>query len=132
MRHTPATLAAALAIAALALTGCAVGTTAPGAGGSASGSSSPTATAAAVRIDVTVSHRRVSPKPSVHRVHLGDRVRLSVTSDQPDEVHLHGYDKEIEIQPGKPGTIDFTAGLPGIFEVETHKSNLQLLQLEVK
>jgi len=85
-----------------------------------------------VRIAVQIAHHKVTPADAVHGVHLGDQVVLTVTSDADDEVHLHGYDKEIEIAAGRPGTIDFTANLPGIFEVETHKSNLQLLQIEVK
>ncbi|WP_194916583.1 hypothetical protein [Catenulispora rubra] len=102
-----------------------------------SAKSTPTAAAGGagtgpVRISVQIAHHKVSPADAVHDVHLGDQVVLTVTSDADDEVHLHGYDKEIEIAAGKPGTIDFTANLPGIFEVETHKSNLQLLQIEVK
>jgi hypothetical protein len=123
---------AALALAALALTGCSSDSGSGGSSPSPGSSSSAGSTAAATAIDVTITQGQISPKPSVHRVHLGDHVRLSVTSDQADEAHLHGYDKEIELQPGKPGTIDFTADIPGIFEVELHKSNLQLLQLEVK
>jgi len=128
VRNTPAGIATAVALAALALTGCASGATSPGSGSATSSASG----APATRIEVTVSHGRISPKPSLHHIHLGDRVQLTVTSDQPDEVHLHGYDQEIAIQPGKPGTINVTADLPGIFEVELHKSDLQLLQLEVK
>lgn len=97
-----------------------------------SGISAPTAVAGPERIQVVIADREVTPAPSVHTVHLGREVLLTVTGDQPDELHLHGYDKEVEIAAGKPGTIDFTANLPGIFEVETHKSGLQLLQIEVK
>lgn len=97
-----------------------------------SGGSAPTAVAGPERIQVVIADREVTPVPSVHTVHLGREVLLTVTGDQPDEVHVHGYDKEVEIAAGKPGTIDFTANLPGIFEVETHKSGLQLLQIEVK
>jgi hypothetical protein len=47
-------------------------------------------------------------------------------------VHVHGVDIEKATSPGKPVTITFVAKDPGIFEVETHKSGLQLLQLEVR
>lgn len=129
MRTAPAVLAAALMVAALGLTGCASGGGKTDAAPSSSGAS---ASAPDDLIAVVVANGKVSPKPSVHKVHLGDRVRLTVTSDRPDQVHLHGYNKEIEIQSGKPGTIDFVADVPGVFEVETHKSNLQLLQLQVQ
>jgi hypothetical protein len=134
-RKTLVSTAAALALAALALTGCSSSSSSdsPGsAGSSASPGASQSAGAATDSISITVSSGRISPKPAVHQVHLGDQLRLTVTSDKPDEAHLHGYDKEIELQPGKPGTISVKADIPGIFEFETHKSNLQLLQIEVK
>jgi len=34
--------------------------------------------------------------------------------------------------PGQPTTIEFTANQTGVFEVETHQSNLLLLQLQVR
>lgn len=130
MRTRPLVLAAALTAAALAVAGCSSDSgDAGGSGGSTAGSGS-TASPQDV-IAVTVTHGAISPKPSVHKVHLGDRVELKVTSDQDDEAHLHGYDKEIELKAGTPGTVDITANIPGIFEVELHRSNLQLLQLEV-
>lgn len=64
-------------------------------------------------------------------VPLGTRVTLNVTSDAADEVHVHGYDKEIRIPAGGTGTVTFTADIPGVFEVEMHDSGLQLLQLQV-
>ncbi|MEZ0109669.1 hypothetical protein ABH920_003683 [Catenulispora sp. EB89] len=117
----------ALAVGLFGVAACSSATSTPAAAAGATG-----AGAGPVRIAVQIAHHKVSPADAVHAVHLGDQVVLTVTSDADDEVHLHGYDKEIEIAAGRPGTIDFTANLPGIFEVETHKSNLQLLQIEVK
>jgi FtsP/CotA-like multicopper oxidase with cupredoxin domain len=50
----------------------------------------------------------------------GDNVRLVVSADAPDEVHLHGYDIEKEAEPGKPAVISFKANLEGAFELESH------------
>ena len=55
-----------------------------------------------------------------------------MASDQPDEVHVHGFENEKAVRPGKPAIINLTADQPGIFEVETHESELQLLQLVVR
>lgn len=133
---TLATTAAALALAALALTGCSSSSSSDSSGSAGSsgspGASQSAGSAATDSISITIANGKVSPKPAVHQVHLGDQLRLTVTGDKPDEAHLHGYDKEIELQPGKPGTISVKADIPGIFELETHKSNLQLLQIEVK
>jgi hypothetical protein len=59
-------------------------------------------------------------------------VRIIVTSDKADEAHVHGYDKAIELTPGKPGMVEFTANETGLFEVETHGSHALLFQLVVR
>ena len=50
----------------------------------------------------------------------GDTVRIVVTSDVGDEIHLHGYDIEKEAGPGKPARFEFKANLEGAFELESH------------
>ena len=101
-------------------------------GPSATGSSSPTgAQADVVEITVSVTGGKVDPKPSVHKVRKGQTVKLTVTSDEADELHVHGVDKEVELEAGKPTTLEFVASLTGRFEVELHKSEKQLFQLQV-
>jgi hypothetical protein len=64
-------------------------------------------------------------------VGLGDPVTITVTSDTPDEIHVHGYDLTAPIGPGTPGTLTFDATIPGVFEVELHESGRLLLSLQV-
>jgi len=64
-------------------------------------------------------------------VTLGSQVRLTVTSDVAGEVHLHTYDLMVDLEPGVPGSIDFTASIAGIFEVELEGSAFHLIDLEV-
>jgi hypothetical protein len=50
-----------------------------------------------------------------------DIVRIVVvSSDAPDQVHLHGYNIEKEAKPGEPAVIRFKANLEGAFELESH------------
>ena len=49
-----------------------------------------------------------------------DVVRFVVSSDAPDDIHLHGYDIEKKSEPGKPARFEFTADVEGIFEIESH------------
>jgi hypothetical protein len=86
--------------------------------------------------DTTSSTTEAPPKPDVERIDIknfevqggvrninvkkGDDVRIVVTSDQPDEIHLHGYDIEKEAAPGKPANFSFTADIEGVFEIESH------------
>jgi FtsP/CotA-like multicopper oxidase with cupredoxin domain len=64
-------------------------------------------------------------------VGLGDPVTITVTSDTPDEIHVHGYDLTAPIGPGTSGTLTFDATIPGVFEVELHESGRLLLSLQV-
>jgi heme/copper-type cytochrome/quinol oxidase subunit 2 len=59
-------------------------------------------------------------------------VRIIVTSDVADEVHVHGYDLKADVGPGLPGTVQFTATIPGTFEVELEGLGQLLFELEVK
>jgi hypothetical protein len=53
-------------------------------------------------------------------VEQGERVRIVVASDAPDDIHLHGYDIEHEAAPGAPARFNFTADAEGVFEMESH------------
>jgi hypothetical protein len=53
-------------------------------------------------------------------VKKNDRVRIVVSSDAPDQIHLHGYDIEKEAMPGKPARFDFKANVEGAYIIESH------------
>jgi hypothetical protein len=65
-------------------------------------------------------------------VAAGERVRLEVTSDVAEEVHVHGFDLAEPVGPGAPAELEFVADLPGIWEVELEGSGVELLRLEVQ
>ena len=69
--------------------------------------------------DIEIRNRKVVGE-NVIRVNQGDEVRLTWTTDEPAELHLHGYDVEIKAVPGKPAVMDFTARASGRFPVEAH------------
>jgi|tagenome__1003787_1003787.scaffolds.fasta_scaffold20810164_2 FtsP/CotA-like multicopper oxidase with cupredoxin domain len=99
---------------------------------SASGSSSASPEFRGVSIEVKVADGTVTPPTHRVDVEQGQRVRLTVTSDVADEIHVHGYDKSKDLEPGVPGTLTFRADQSGIFEVELEERALQLVQLEVR
>ena len=90
----------------------------------------PAAPAPQVYSLVVSKGRRVSG-PQLIQVHTGDAVVLEVTSDQPDELHLHGYDLHLKLLPGEPGRLGFTASHSGRFDYELHHAQLELGALEV-
>ena len=129
----------------LVLAGCA-GTDAPAAGSTAPSTpaerSGPTedpataspaapAEAAGQRIDVQVTGGQVTGDTGRVPVPLGKPVTLVVTSDAPDELHLHGYDVTAELVPGQPAEVAFDATVPGVFELELHDAGTVLLTLQV-
>ena len=54
------------------------------------------------------------------KVSKGDRVRIIVSADAADTLHLHGYDIEKQAAPGSPAVFAFTANLEGVYELESH------------
>lgn len=140
-------LAAALV---LALTGCSADPEAPAPAPSAStataaaGTDAPSPTAgpssappspvAAVdkEVVVTVAKKKVTPPTGRVEVAKGNLVRITVTSDVADELHVHGYDKSLALPAGAPASLDLRVDRTGLFEVETHASHLVLFQLVVR
>jgi len=65
------------------------------------------------------------------KVTKGDRVVIVVRADAGESVHVHGYDVERAITPGKPVRLPLTATIPGRFEVELHHPDAVLAVLTV-
>ena len=141
--------AAAVALAATVLSGCASGEETPSASEtsattgsvpSASGTqtSSPSVTSSepteddAVEVRVAVRNGEVRPRLRRVKVPRGETVRLTVRADVREEVHVHGYDVSKNVRPGRAATLEFVADEQGVFEVELEHSGLQLLQLQVQ
>lgn len=82
--------------------------------------------------DFELTDGKVTKGQTSLKVTKGDQVTVNVVSDKPQEFHLHGYDKEIELEPGKTGAINFTADKAGQFEAELHGSKQQVFVLEVQ
>jgi hypothetical protein len=95
----------------------------------------PTATTAAPRPrTITIVVKGGRPQGGIQRpaIDKGEKVVLVVRSDAGEAVHLHGYNVEKAVTPGKPLRIPVTATLPGRFELELHHPDVVLAVLEVK
>ena len=64
-------------------------------------------------------------------VKSGSTVRLAITSNTAEEVHVHGYDRLLEVTPGKPARVSFPAKLEGVFDIESHRTETKLASLKV-
>ena len=71
---------------------------------------------------LTIEHGSLPEAMRTIRVHEGDVVRLRWRADRPLTLHLHGYDIEWQVQPGRLAESSFTAYATGRFNIETHAS----------
>lgn len=102
------------------------GTTPP-----ATPAASSSASTQGVTLPVTISNGRVGPNDRTVTVAKGQQVTVSITSDRATEVHVHGYDLEIESVPGQVVRRTFTASQTGTFEIETHDPAFTVYELQV-
>jgi hypothetical protein len=84
----------------------------------------------------TATTEAPEPRPATERVRIrggevvggarkitvtkGELVRIEVTSDRADEIHLHGYDITRDVAPGRPARFRLKAENEGVFELEAH------------
>lgn len=80
--------------------------------------------------DVSIEGGDMSPAEI--SVDEGDNMTLLVSSDKPMELHLHGYDAELEVEPGETARVRFEADITGRFEIEDHESEKELGTLQVR
>jgi plastocyanin len=91
------------------------------------------ASSADVELAIAIEGRDIEPAPSRVKVPEGGTVRLTVTSDVDNELHVHGVEIYKDLVAGKPTTVTFTAEQTGLFEIETHEEPVLLLtQLQVQ
>jgi hypothetical protein len=73
-----------------------------------------------VTFALKIERGRLPPSMRLIRVTQGDVVRLELSSDQRGFVHLHGYEIQTELAPGKVTELTFPAGLAGRFALHLH------------
>lgn len=96
------------------------------------GSTAPAPTAPAnIGIQITVENGWLSAGPDVVRVKQGEQVVLTITSNEADELHLHGYDITLPLVANTPATLSFTAKHAGRFGYELHHAHREIGAIEV-
>jgi FtsP/CotA-like multicopper oxidase with cupredoxin domain len=73
-----------------------------------------------VTASLKIEHGRLQSGPGLIHVVQGQTVRLTITSDQDAELHLHGYDLKADLRAGQPTELTFLAVHSGRFEYELH------------
>ncbi len=98
---------------------------------SESTTSAQSATAAKI-FDLVVKNRKLASGPEVLKVTEGDEVIINITSDETEELHLHGYDKSVDLEASKAAQLQFMTNLTGRFPYELEKSKTEIGALEVQ
>lgn len=73
------------------------------------------------------------PEGGVHQLKFkhNQTIRIAVTSDVADEVHVHGYDLKQDVPKGGTVHFAFPGRIEGIFEIELENAKQQLSSFEV-
>lgn len=87
---------------------------------------------AAKTIAISITGGKVTPALGRVEITQGMTVRLLVTTDLTDQVHVHGYDMVAHLAAGRPSTLHWVADIPGVFDVETHRAGTLLVRLVVR
>lgn len=61
----------------------------------------------------------------------GEDIRFRVSSDEAEEIHVHGYDLAKEVPAGGTVEFDFPAELEGIYEAELEELGVQIIELRI-
>jgi hypothetical protein len=70
--------------------------------------------------EVAIANRAVAGEQSVLRFTEGEKVRLRWTTDEAAQIHVHGYDLVVGLDPGKATLLEFDAYAAGRFPVTAH------------
>ncbi|MFT5487510.1 MAG: hypothetical protein ACI9MU_002429 [Alphaproteobacteria bacterium] len=71
-------------------------------------------------IRVQIKKRKVIAPTGSIRITEKEVVELRWSSDEPVKLHLHGYDKEVRVNPGAPTAMSITAHATGRFPITSH------------
>jgi len=82
--------------------------------------------------DFVVRNGARAAGPVAMQAKEGDDVEIKVTSDQPDELHLHGYDLHTPLKANEPAALYFKATHSGRFDVELPFAGIALGTLEIQ
>ncbi len=63
---------------------------------------------------------------------IGDLVQLTVTSAVDEEIHVHAYDRTLELHAGEPAELQFVADIPGVIDIELEGNGVLVAELSVR
>jgi len=73
------------------------------------------------RFSVAIQDRKVDPTQKTIRATQGQTLDLEFTTDEMVELHLHGYDRLLTVQPVSVAVMGLHANTAGRFAIEGHR-----------
>lgn len=80
---------------------------------------------------ITIVKGKLAKTPETIQVKQGETISWQILSDEEGELHLHGYNKSVDLKKNLPTTLTFTANLTGHFTYELENTHTELGALEV-
>lgn len=87
----------------------------------------------ALDIDVKIARKQVTPTNAVLQAKVKQQIVLHVTSDAPDELHVHSVpDHKFAVAAQPNQTFQFSVDVPGNVEVELHHLDRTIATIQVQ
>lgn len=80
---------------------------------------------------LTIHKNKLISGPDPITVTEGEIVTITIFADKTEELHLHGYNKMIELSASSPAVLRFVANLTGHFEYELEQEKVTIGALDV-
>lgn len=95
---------------------------------------SPTPESTVKTFELVIKGKKLISGTETITVTQDDEVVIKVTADEPEEFHLHGYDKSVDLEENKQAELKFTANLTGrfVYELEQSKTDIGVLEVQPK
>jgi hypothetical protein len=75
---------------------------------------------------------KVSPNGDKVSVKVGQKIVLTATSDEAEQIHAHTADYALEVPAGKKVTSSLTLSIPGSYVVEAHHQEKTIVILNAR
>ena len=85
-------------------------------------------------VDATVKVVNAKPEGGIQTINAkkGQTLHLTVESDTADEIHVHGYDVQKDVEAGGTVTFNIPLTIDGIFVIELESRGEQIAKLVVQ
>lgn len=97
-------------------------------------SATPTDTPKPAKVRIKVEAGVVTGAPETLQVSVGQTVRITITSDVPEELHVHGIEQSLDLPAGEKQILEFVVPADpgaGLYDVELETSGLPLFKIQV-